>query len=181
MSEDIYLRVRISDEEAKDRINNLKLKALQADYEIEIVKYRAEEAERIGKEAEEQALLAIELAKEAEVRARRSFSIVMAGMRTSYLMFSGLSRILGGGMTQIFRTMYSVGMAAVGTYTAVAAAMGATGVGLPQALLMEASLIVASTQLIMLLSGQKEMATNMRGLNMMLHGVSGMIGSFSLG
>lgn len=181
MSEEIYLRVILSDEEARDRINNLKLKALQLQYEVETTTYEAEEADKIGKEAEAQAEIAKQAADEAKRRANESMHQVMTMMRTSYLLFAGMGRIMGGGMTMMFRTMYMVGMAGVGTYKAISAAMAASGpAGWVQAGLMTASLAVASMQLVGVLTGQKELTRNMRGFNMMLHGISGMIGSYSL-
>ena len=176
----IYLTVVLSDEEAKDRINNLKLKALALQYEAEVAKYKAEEAEQKGIDAEEQAEIAKKAAEEAARRSRESYHMVMTMMRTSYLMFAGMGRIMGGGMTMMFRTMYTVAMAAIGTYKAIAAAQFASGVGVPQAMIMMASLVMASAQLYGVMTGQRDMARTMRGFNMMLHGISGMIGSYSV-
>jgi len=102
----------------------------------------------------------------------------MAGMRTSYLLFAGMGRIMGGGMTMLFRTMYAAMIAGVGTFKALTATALATPGGQLQALLMAASLGVVIMQLTGVITAQDEFARNMRGFNMMLHGISGMIGTY---
>ena len=111
----------------------------------------------------------------------KSFVSLMGVMRTSYLMFSGMGRILGGGMTMAFRSMYNIGMSAVGTYSAIAAAMAATGTpwDVVKSLIMITSLGLAQGQLVSVLAGQNQLTQQVRGLNMMLHGLSGLIRSSS--
>lgn len=181
MSEEIKLKVRIADGEAKAVLSNLGLKNKQLQQEIETTGQTADEAYVKGTEAEEQAEMAKKAAAEARKRANEAMQETMTMMRTSYLLFAGMGRIMGGGMTLMFRTMYSIGMSAVGTYKAISVAMAATGpAGWVQAAVMAGSLAVASAQLVGVLTGQQELTRNMRGFNMMLHGIGGMIGSFSL-
>lgn len=176
---EIPLTVVLSDEEARDRINNLKLKALGIAFETEKAKFAAESADKTAEDAKKKAEEARFVAKLAATEAQNSFRMVMAGMRTSYLLFSGVARVMGGGMTMIFRTLYSVGMAAVGTYSAIAAAAAASGpAGWVQAGLMLASLTMASMQLSGVMRGQRDLARNMRGVNMMLHGISGLLSTY---
>lgn len=107
--------------------------------------------------------------------------MVMSSMRTTYLMLTGLGRVMGGGMTMMFRTIYTVGMSAVGTYKALAAAAAASGPwGWAQAAIMYASTFAALGQLSAVMRGQTELTQTMRGYYMMLHGVSGLLGSFSM-
>ena len=116
-----------------------------------------------------------------EEQTKKSFNQVMGFMRGSYAMISGLSRVMGGGMTQVFSSMYMAAMSAIGTYTAIKAAIAATGpAGWVQAAIMTTSLITASLSLASILSGQRDLSTKIRGVNMALHGISGMISSFSL-
>ena len=115
----------------------------------------------------------IELNKKATVK---SFNEVMGMMRVGYLMISGFSRIMGGGMSQVFSSMYMIGMAAIGTYKAIAAAIAMTGpVGWVQAGIMTVSLITASSSLVSIMAGQRELSTKIRGINMTLHGISSMV------
>ena len=123
---------------------------------------------------------AIELAEAVEEKTTKSFKEVMGFMRMSYLMISGASRVIGGGMSQVFSSIYMVGMSAIATYKAIAAAIAATGpAGWVQAGIMTVSLITASTSLASILLGQRELSTKIRGINMMLHGLSSMISGFT--
>lgn len=118
-----------------------------------------------------------QLVEDVQEEAVRSFNEVMGFMRASYLMISGVSRILGGEMSQTFSLMYSVGVSAIGTYQAIAAAMAATGPqGWIQAGLMMISLTTATASLVSILAGQRELSTKIRGINMSLHGISALIG-----
>lgn len=120
----------------------------------------------------------IEANKEAT---QKSFTEVMGLMRTTYLMISGASRILGGGMSQVFSSMYMTAMAAIGTYKAIAAAMAATGpAGWIQAGIMTISLVTATTSLVSIMAGQRELSTKIRGINMALNGISGLISTFNI-
>ena len=119
----------------------------------------------------------IEQNKEAT---QKSFNEVMRYMRAGYLMISGISRVLGGGMTQVFSSMYMVAMSTIGTYKAITAAIAATGpVGWIQASIMSISLITATSSLISIMAGQRDLSTKIRGVNMALHGISGIIGAFN--
>lgn len=128
-------------------------------------------------ETEEKAVDALESVEE---QAQKSFNNVMGMMRVSYLMISGMSRVLGGGMTQIFSSMYITAISAIGTYKAIAAAMAASGpAGWLQATIMTLSLITATSSLVSIMAGQRELSTQIRGINMTLHGISTLIGAFS--
>jgi len=119
--------------------------------------------------------------KTNEKAATESFTEVMGYMRTTYLMISGFSRILGGKMSQVFSSMYMVGMSAIGTYKAIAAAIAATGpLGWVQAGIMTVSLITAGSSLVSVMAGQRELSTKIRGINMALHGISSMVSTYFL-
>ncbi len=122
-----------------------------------------------------------QLTESVEEQTQKSFNNVMGFMRASYLLISGLSRVMGGGMTQVFSSMYMAAMSVIGTYKAIAAAIAASGpAGWVQAGIMITSLVTASLSLVSILSGQRALSTKIRGVNMALHGISGMISSFSL-
>lgn len=116
------------------------------------------------------------MGNDVERATKDSFNEVMGMMRASYAMVSGITQAIGGKMSSIFSSMFSIGIAAIGTYQAVAAAIAASGVGLPQALLMTASLVTASAQLVSLMTGQDELSRRVAGLNTALHGIGSMIG-----
>ena len=101
-------------------------------------------------------------------------------MRASYMMISGMATVLGGDMGRFFSAIYGMGVATIGTYKAVAAAIAASGVGAVQASIMFASLISATVQLGAVMLGQNELSQRMHGLTMGLHGIQGMISSYSL-
>ena len=181
MSVEIPLRVVLHDEEFNEKVRRLQAKSQEFQQFSWKLDREYEEWKVKQQETKELVVVTTEAIEENKQRARESFHTVMGMMRTSYLMFSGMGRIIGGGMTMMFRTMYMVGIAAVGTYKAIAAAMAASGpAGWLQAAIMFSSLAVASTQLIAVLTGQKDLTQKMRGFNMMLHGISGMIGSYSV-
>ena len=118
----------------------------------------------------------IDVKKQADI----SFNEVMGMMRASYMMVSGIAQVMGGTLGQIFQSIYGVAVAAIGTYQAIAAAMAASGVGAFQAALMINSLLAAIVSLVGVSTGQEELSRRMSGLNMAIHGISGMISSFSL-
>ncbi len=129
-------------------------------------------------ETEEKAASAIET---VEVQTKRSFTQVMGYMRASYSIIAGISRIMGGGLSQVFSSIYMAAMSAIGTYKAIAAAIAATGpTGWVQAAIMTTSLVTASLNLTSIMLGQRALSTKIRGLNMTLHGISGLITTFTL-
>ena len=117
-----------------------------------------------------------EMTDENEKRTKEAFESSMGAMRASYMMISGFAQAIGGSMGQIFSSMYSVAVSAIGTYKAIAAAMAASGVGTPQAILMTISLVTAISSLTSVMMGQKELSRRISALNMSLHGISQMIG-----
>ncbi len=122
-----------------------------------------------------------EAVESVEEQTKKSFTQVMGYMRASYLIISGMSRIMGGGMSQIFSSIYMAAMSAIGTYKAIAAAIAATGpIGWVQAAIMTTSLVTASLSLVSIMMGQRDMSTKIRGLNMSLHGISALITTFTL-
>lgn len=122
----------------------------------------------------------IDMGDAVEKETKESFNQVMGMMRASYMMVSGLSQAIGGSLGQIFSAMYSVAVSTIMTYKAIAAAIAASGVGAVQAGLMFASLVTALVQMGALMAGQNEIARRVSGLNMALHGIGGMISSFSI-
>lgn len=202
MSEKITLDIDITEAERKIAELNAKVQALEArlsgaetesreqEDTIEETEVKLDEmVENVETEVEnsEQEVIEMmqdsydkqaELVEDVKEEAVRSFNEVMGFMRASYLMISGVSRILGGEMSQVFSYMYSVGVSAIGTYKAIAAAMAASGpAGWVQATLMMMSLTTATSSLISILAGQRELSTKIRGINMSLHGISALIGS----
>lgn len=139
------------------------------------------ELDQLDSKIEETEQKAEEAVETVEKQTKKSFNQVMGFMRGSYAMISGMSRVMGGGMSQVFSSMYMAAMSAIGTYTAIKAAIAATGpAGWVQAGIMTTSLITASLSLASILSGQRDLSTKIRGINMALHGISGMISSFSI-
>lgn len=146
------------------------------------ISINAEELRRalnaVNEDIEDTEERALEMTEKVEDATARSFDEVMGYMRASYLMISGLSRVLGGGMSQVFSSLYMVAMSAIGTYKAIAAAIAATPGGQLQAGLMFISLITASLSLTSILAGQRELSTKIRGINMSLHGISSLMGMY---
>lgn len=134
----------------------------------------------INDEIEETKENATGMVDDVKERALESFNEVMGFMRATYLIISGVSRVMDQGMSGVFSSMYMVGMAAIATYKAIAAAMAASGVGTAQAIIMGISLTTATASLISILTGQRELSTKIRGVNMGLHGISALIQQFSI-
>lgn len=116
-----------------------------------------------------------------------SFNKVMTMMRGSYMVVSGIARVIGGGFSRIFQGVWSVVTSAVMASKALSAALvaGGTATGnvwmVIQAGIMMASLIAASVNVGALVIGQKDLARQARGMNFSLHGISSMIQTFSIG
>ena len=120
----------------------------------------------------------IEANKEA---AKESFNQALGIMRASYQMISGITTVMGGDMSKIFSSIYAIAVGLIGTYTSITAAIAATGpAGWVQAGIMTMSLISAGTTLLSVMTGQTELTTRISGITTALHGLSGMISSFSL-
>lgn len=117
------------------------------------------------------------LIEENKKQQAASFHSIMANMRGAYLVMTGMSRVLGGGMTMMFRTMYTMGTSLIATYTTVAAALEGIPGAQIQATLALAGLAFASAQLTGVITKNQELTQNMRGIYMALHGISGMMGS----
>lgn len=98
-------------------------------------------------------------------------------MRAGYMVISGMSQAMGGGMSQAFSAIYGIAMAGIGTYQAIAAAMAVSGpTGWLQAGMMTASLVTALIQLGAVSAGQEDLARQIGGLNMSIQGMGSMIG-----
>ena len=139
------------------------------------------ELDQLDNKIEDTEQKAEDVVETVEEQTKKSFNQVMGFMRASYSVISGMSRVMGGGMTQVFASMYMAAMSAIGTYKAIAAAIAATGpTGWIQASIMTTSLITASLNLVSIMSGQRTLSTKIRGINMALHGISGMISSFTM-
>ena len=122
---------------------------------------------------------ATEMVARVKEKTTESFNEVLGMMRASYMMISGLSQALGGGLSQVFSSMFSVAISAIATYKAIAAAMAASGVGAIQAVVMFSSLITAITTLATAMEGETEFSKRLTGLNTTLHGISSIIGSLN--
>jgi len=114
-----------------------------------------------------------------EKATKEAFDKAMGAMRAGYMVISGMSQAMGGGMSQAFSAIYGIAMAGIGTYQAIAAAMAASGVGTVQAVMMTSSLITAIAQLGAVTVGQADLARQLGGLNMSIQGIGSMIGVIS--
>ena len=114
----------------------------------------------------------IETNKQAQIE---SYHHIMSNMRGAYLIMTGLGRIMGGGMTMAFRTMYTIGTSLITSYTAISAAIAQIPGAQVQAALAIAGLAFASIQMFGVLTQQDELTQTMRGFYMSLHGISNMI------
>lgn len=111
-------------------------------------------------------------------RAKQSEFHIIKAMQASYMMAYGMSRFLGGGMAQAFFTVHSLSVSAIGAWKAIAAAVLGSG-SVVQAAVMYVALAAAAAQLIQLAKGNTQLSRQMRGLTTSLHGMAGMIDSFS--
>ncbi len=135
----------------------------------------------VNAKVEETEEKAEQVVESVEEQTKKSFTQVMGYMRASYSIIAGISRIMGGGLSQVFSSIYMAAMSAIGTYKAIAAAIAATGpIGWVQAAIMTTSLVTASLSLTSIMLGQRALSTKIRGLNMTLHGISGLITTFTL-
>ncbi|KKM03306.1 hypothetical protein LCGC14_1775750 [marine sediment metagenome] len=136
----------------------------------------------VNAKVEETEEKAEQVVESVEEQTKKSFNEIMGYMRATYMLISGVSRILGGGMSQIFSAIYMTAMSAIGAYKAIAAAMAVSPVpgARLQATLMMISLITATSSLVSIMAGQRELSTKIRGVNMSLHAISSLISSFSL-
>jgi len=181
-------KVKETDEKLKEASENVDTQQDKIDTTEEQLVDMIETVDKKTEESEKEVITMMQdsyekqsqLVEDVKEEAVRSFNEVMTYMRASYLMISGVSRILGGEMSHAFSLMYSVGVSAIGTYKAIAAAMATTGpAGWIQASLMMISLTTATSSLMAILAGQRELSTQIRGINMSLHGISAIIGSGS--
>ena len=118
--------------------------------------------------------------QENAIATQRSFNDIMTTARTSYMLLAGMARVMGTGMTEVFRTSYQILISAIGVYQAfVAIELGKGPAGWIQAGIMSASLATAMIRVYALVTNQDELSRQMRGVWMGLHGVSGMISSFT--
>jgi len=114
-----------------------------------------------------------------EQATKRSFNDIMTTARTGYMLMAGMARVMGTGMTEVFRTSYQILISAIGVYQAfVALELGKGPAGWVQAGVMSASLATAMIRVYALVSNQDDLSRQMRGVWMGLHGVSSMLGSF---
>jgi len=117
-----------------------------------------------------------------EVQLEKAFNKSIAVMRASYQMFAGVGQMMGTSMGQMFSTLMGVLTAGVATYAAFAATELAKGpIGWVQAALMSANLVTAVISLGALISGQKELANQVSGFNMILSGFGGLLDSMDFG
>ena len=117
--------------------------------------------------------------EENRIATERSFNDIMTTARTSYMLMAGMARVMGTGMTEVFRTSYQILISAIGVYQAfVAIELGKGPAGWLQAGIMSASLATAMVRVYALVTNQDDLSRQMRGVWMGLHGVSSMLGSF---
>lgn len=177
-------RIRILEEKLLDTDNSVeeqdenigetevKLIEMVETVDDETAKSEKEVIEMMQESYEKQA----QLVEDVEDKARESMNNVIGMMRASYMIISGFSQAVGGNMGQIFSSMYAVAVSAIATYSAIRDVMAESGVGIPQAILMTISLSTAIAGLVATMSGQKELAQRISGMNMALHGISALIG-----
>ena len=133
--------------------------------------------EVVGKAAELDARIkkAAQALQEANEQSASSFNVVMNMMRGTYMIIGGMVRVIGGGFSRIFQGMWSVAVAAIGTYTAIAGAISAIPGAQAQAAIMFISLLSAISNVTALAQGQTDIARQARGINFAMHGISAMI------
>jgi len=111
---------------------------------------------------------------EVEQETKRSAMSVRGMMRASYMMVSGFAQMMGGDMGRVFTSLYGVAISSIQLYSALTPAVGVVNpIG---AALMYASLMSSIFQLSSLARGQSDLAQQMHGLTMGLHGLNGLIG-----
>ncbi len=119
--------------------------------------------------------------EQVDQKTKMSFNKVMNVMRGSYMIVSGITRVIGGGFSRVFQGVWSAITSAILANKAIAAAVAASSPwGWIQAGVMLASLTMASMNVAALMSGQKNIARQARGLNFALHGISSMIQGFTI-
>ena len=130
------------------------------------------------KEIEDRVISLGELIKQEEQRAMRVRSMVVGMMRGSYLIMTGMGRVMGGGMTMMFRTMYTIATQSIATIAAISAAQATQGpAGWAQSAMASIQLGFASAQLVGVLTQNDQLTQQMRGFNMLMHGLGSMISS----
>lgn len=117
---------------------------------------------------------------EHDLRLKESFNNAMGVMRASYMMVSGFAQVMGTSMSQIFSSMYGAAVATIGTFTAIADAIAASGPwGWIQAGIMFAALMTALVGLGNMMDGQQKLGSQFSGLNMSMQGFLQLIASFN--
>ncbi len=109
-----------------------------------------------------------------------SFNKVVRMMRGSYMIISGIARVMGPGFSRVFQSIWSVATSSIIIYTAIAKAKFFIPGQEITSLLMIAELVAAVVNMGALMTGQKDLARESRGVNFALHGISTMISSFSI-
>ena len=120
--------------------------------------------------------------EQVDEKTKSSFNKVMGMMRGSYMVISGIARVMGPGFSRIFQGIWSVVTSTIMFYKSIQAAMMASPVpgAALQAMVMMFSIIAATANVAALMAGQKDLARQTRGMNFALHGISSMISSFSI-
>lgn len=119
----------------------------------------------------------IDMAENVVKQTQESFNEVMGIMRASYMMVTGVSQAIGGNMSQIFSSMFSVALSSIGTYKAIAAALMVSPIpgARIEAALMFSSLTAALFNLGAAMTGQEELSRRISGLNTAIHGIGSII------
>ncbi|KKN42888.1 hypothetical protein LCGC14_0708620 [marine sediment metagenome] len=115
---------------------------------------------------------------QVEIAIEKSFNKVVTMMRGSYMIVSGMARIIGGGFSRVFQSIWGVAVAAISIQTAIAKAQFFVPGMQLQSVMMLGILTSAIFNMGALMAGQKDLARQARGVNFALHGISSMIGSF---
>jgi len=120
-----------------------------------------------------------EMTDENEKRTKEAFDASIGAMRASYMMISGMAQVMGGGMGQIFSSLYSIAISTIQVFSAIAAAQFFVPGMQMQSILMVASLATAIVSLAGVMTGQTKLASQISGINMSLQGFSQLIGVMS--
>ncbi len=120
--------------------------------------------------------------EEVDKKTENSYNKVMAMMRGSYMIISGIARVMGPGFARVFQGIWSVVTSTIMAYKSIIAMTAASPVpgARIQAAIMGFSLMAAISNVSALMRGQKALARQSRGINFALHGISSMISSFSM-
>lgn len=129
-------------------------------------------------EVEQKANEVEQLVEEVKKESKVSFGQVLGFVHAGWLATQGMVRAAGGSIQTVFRTLVGTTLGAIAVLVPIFAAEATAGDYVRAALGMVS--IGLALQALAAMQGQhQELSDQLRGANMMLHGVQAMIGSFN--